>query len=68
MCDMKKDKDRPEGRSTNNNKEERSSDKDQRMSNDQTNRRQRSSRDNDLEKALSRGFFPDGPGGNYKGV
>ena len=63
-----KDSDRHQSRSTNNSGEERSPDRDQKVRDDQTNGRQRSSADNDLEKSLSRGFFPDGPGGNYKGV
>lgn len=63
-----KDKNRHQGLSVNNNEGARSPDKEEKVRDDHSGKRERLSEDSDLEKSLSRGYFPDGPGGNYRGV
>jgi hypothetical protein len=74
MCDMKtKDKDRHHNQSTSNNEnaneKERTPERTARDVNDQPNNRERSFEDFDkVKQTLSGGYYPDGPGGNYRGV
>ncbi|MCU7550009.1 hypothetical protein OCK74_12830 [Chitinophagaceae bacterium LB-8] len=62
-----KAKDRHDGRSIKNNEEERSPDRDQSVSNEPASRR-KTGADKDVGTAPAKGYFPDGPGGSYKGV
>jgi hypothetical protein len=63
-----KDKDRLEGQSRNNAEREKSPESNESVRNDRSGKRQRTSADDNVEKTLSEGYVPDGPGGNYRGV